>query len=144
MASKAASSCLARNRSTSCRSDWLASVAATIPRVRRRRKSLTFAVVMFAFHRRAPALHAVVPRGNAMWPTFQAGSFSKKVQQDAREDRRAGKSLWQATSAALESRRARDARAAVRLATNWQQHWPCDRNATTMRAGAASLQVVLN
>jgi hypothetical protein len=28
------------------------------------------------------------------------------------------------------------------LATNWQQHCPCDRNATTMRTGAASPQMV--
>ena len=48
-----------------------------------------------------------------MWPTFQAGSFSKKVQQDAREDRRAGKALWRAASAAWERRRAGDARVAV-------------------------------
>jgi hypothetical protein len=39
-----------RNCSTSCRSDWSASVSATIPRVGRRRKALTFAVAMRAFH----------------------------------------------------------------------------------------------
>jgi hypothetical protein len=48
-----------------------------------------------------------------MWPTFQAGSFSKKVQQDAREDRRAGKAPWRAASAAWERRRALAARVAV-------------------------------
>jgi hypothetical protein len=31
----------------------------------------------------------------------------------------------------------------ILLATNWQQHCPCGRNATTMSTGAASPQLVL-
>src|SRR5262249_38999389 len=33
-----------------------------------------------------PALHTVVQRGDARWPTFSAGSFSKKVPEVARQD----------------------------------------------------------